>query len=92
MTTYTMEVREYCAFDLKVSAESKAEAIEKAKAFYASYRLPATRYQEDGLTAELSGHSIRYARRSSTGQSGWARKTRPAARETAHRDAPETVA
>lgn len=89
MKTYSVQLREYCAFDLKVSADSLAEAIEKTQVFYAQHRKPETMYTEDGLTAELSASTVRCARHGS-GQSGWALKARAAARDS-HRDAVEAA-
>lgn len=91
MKTYSVQLREYCAFDLKVSADSLAEAIEKTQVFYAQHRKPETMYAQDGLIAELAGTTVRTARRPSS-QSGWAStKTRTAARDS-HRDAVEMEA
>ena len=87
-STYVVQVREYCAFDLKVSAESLAAAIEKAQAFYAKHRKPASKYEENGLSVELVATTVRCSRKPAS-PSGWA-KTRSAARDS-QRDAAQAA-
>jgi len=86
--TYTVHMRESYAWDLKVSAASATEAIEKAEAFYAQQRKPASQYVVDGLTAELTANLVRCSRPTSS-QLAWA-KARANARDN-HRDAAQAA-
>jgi hypothetical protein len=87
-STYIVQLREYCAFDLKVSADSPAAAIEKAQAFYAKHRKPASRYEENGLRAELTATTVRCSRQAAS-PSAWA-KARAATRDS-QRDAAQAA-
>jgi len=84
-STYVVQLREYCAFDLKVSAESLADAIAKAQAFYAQHRKPASKYEEKGFRAELIATTVRCSRKPASPSATWAK-----ARD-GHRDAAQAA-
>lgn len=78
-STYRVQLSEWYVYNVNVVATSDADAIEKAKAFYAQQRKAKTKYQEEGVTATLQDVSVRLNRRA--GQSAWA-KARAAARDS----------
>jgi hypothetical protein len=81
--TFVVQVREYCAYDVVILANSVSEALEKAQAFYAQHRKPANRYEENGLRAELTATTVRCGQKAASQSWAKARAARDRDRDAA---------